>query len=96
MAVAEGKTIRTMDGLGAESDPHPVQKAFIKEQATQCGYCTNGWIMTTVAALEQDADVSDQDIRKFLSGLKCRCGAHMSMLRAVRSAADEMSENHES
>ena len=96
MAVAEGKTIRTMDGLGTQNDPHPIQKAFIEEQATQCGYCTNGWIMTAVAALEKDADVSDQDIRKFLSGLKCRCGAHMSMLRAVRSAADAMSDDHES
>jgi nicotinate dehydrogenase subunit A len=93
VSAVEDRPIRTMDALGTEDAPHPVQKAFIEEQATQCGYCLNGWIMTTVAALEQNADVSDQDIRGFLSGLKCRCGAHMSMLRAVRRAADEMSEN---
>lgn len=88
------KLIRTMDELGTENAPHPVQKAFIEEQATQCGYCTNGWIMTTVAALEKNADVSDQEIREFLSGLKCRCGSHMSMLRAVRRAADDMNEDN--
>lgn len=80
VSAAHGKALRTLDGLGTKDDPHPVQKAFIEEQATQCGYCTNGWIMTAVAALEQNADVSDQEIRELLSGLKCRCGAHMSML----------------
>ena len=91
MSVAEGTRIQTLDGLGTENDPHPIQKAFIEEQATQCGYCSNGWIMTAVAALEKNSNVSNQDIREILSGLKCRCGAHMSMLRAVRRAANAMS-----
>jgi len=96
VSAISAKSIRTIDKLGTEDAPHPVQKAFIEEQATQCGYCTNGWIMTTVAALEHNSDVSNQDIREFLSGLKCRCGSHMSMLRAVRRAADIMSEDNES
>jgi nicotinate dehydrogenase subunit A len=96
VSAISAKSIRTIDILGTEDAPHPVQKAFIEEQATQCGYCTNGWIMTTVAALEHNSDVSNQDIREFLSGLKCRCGSHMSMLRAVRRAADIMSEDNES
>ena len=96
VSAISAKSIRTIDKLGTEDATHPVQKAFIEEQATQCGYCTNGWIMTTVAALEHNSDVSNQDIREFLSGLKCRCGSHMSMLRAVRRAADIMSEDNES
>lgn len=91
VAAAHGATIRTLDGLGTALDPHPVQKAFIEEQATQCGYCVNGWIMTVVAALEKNPRVDEDDIRALLSGLKCRCGAHMAMLRAVRRAADAMS-----
>lgn len=82
--------VRTLDHLGTAEKPHPVQAAFIEEQAAQCGYCTNGWIMTAVAALEQNPKVSDVEIRQMLSGLKCRCGTHMAMLRAVRRAADTM------
>lgn len=91
MSAVDGRHIRTLDGLATADRPHPVQQAFIDEQAAQCGYCTNGWIMTTVAALEINPDVSDRDIRELLAGLKCRCGAHMAMLRAVRRAADAMS-----
>ena len=72
--------------------PHPVQAAFIEEEAAQCGYCTNGWIMTTVSALEQDPQRSDSDIRQMLTGLKCRCGTHMAIMRAVRKAADVMTQ----
>lgn len=82
--------IRTLDGLGTEENPHPLQKAFIEEEAGQCEYCINGWIMTAVAFLEVNPRRSDQEIRNLLTGLKCRCGTHMSILRAIRRAADEM------
>lgn len=90
ISAATSGEIRTLDGLGTETDPHPVQAAFIQEEAAQCGYCTNGWIMTAVAALEQDPNRSDDDIRRMLTGLKCRCGTHMAIMRAVRNAADAM------
>jgi aerobic-type carbon monoxide dehydrogenase small subunit (CoxS/CutS family) len=69
-----------------------VQAAFIAEEAAQCGYCANGWIMTAVAGLERNPDPSDAEIRAMLAGLKCRCGTHMAMLRAVRRAADMLAE----
>lgn len=90
ISAVKGREIRTLDGLGTEDVPHPVQKAFMEEEAAQCGYCTNGWIMTAVAALERNPEMSDQEIRRTLSDLQCRCGTHMAMLRAVRKAADEM------
>jgi len=86
----EGMAVRTLDGLARDGRPHPVQAAFIAEEAAQCGYCTNGWIMTTVAGLEENPNRSEADIRQMLTGLKCRCGTHMAILRAVRRAADEM------
>ncbi len=91
-AVGDAK-IRTLDGLGTAANPHPVQAAFIAEEAAQCGYCTNGWIMTTVAALEKTPHASDEQIRTLLSGLKCRCGTHMAIMRAVRRASDVMTRS---
>jgi len=88
VAAVQDAEIRTLDGLGSAADPHPVQAAFIAEEAAQCGYCTNGWIMTAVAGLEANPKPSDAEIRTMLAGLKCRCGTHMAMLRAVRRAAD--------
>lgn len=82
--------IRTLDGIGTENAPHPLQKAFIEEEAGQCEYCINGWIMTAVAFLEANPDRSDAEIRTLVSGLKCRCGTHMAILRAIRRAATEM------
>jgi|TARA_B110000503_G_scaffold81040_1_gene123946 nicotinate dehydrogenase subunit A len=82
--------IRTLDGLGTEEKPHPVQAAFIAEEVPQCGYCTNGWMMYSVAMLERDPNVTDADIRAEFAGLKCRCGTHMAILRAVKRAAKEM------
>ncbi len=82
--------IRTLDGLGSADNPHPVQRAFITEEAGQCEYCMSGWIMTSVALLEQDPQRSDDEIREALAGLKCRCGAHMSILRAIKRAAEDM------
>jgi len=90
VSAAVNGEIRTLDGLGTEDSPHPVQAAFIAEEAAQCGYCTNGWMMTAAAALEQDPNRSDAKIRQMLTGLKCRCGTHMAIMRAVRRAADAM------
>ena len=81
------KKITTLAGLGTAEKPHKVQAAFIEEQVPQCGYCLNGWVMTSVALLEKNPRPNDAQIRDALSGLKCRCGTHMSILRAVKRAA---------
>jgi nicotinate dehydrogenase subunit A len=82
--------IRTLDSIGTKENPHPVQKAFIEEEAGQCEYCINGWLMTAVAFLEENPKRTDAEIRDLLAGLQCRCGTHMAILRSVRKAADEM------
>lgn len=92
VSAAVGLNIRTLDGLAAGGRPHPVQQAFIEEEAAQCGYCTNGWIMTVVAMLERDPRLTDEQIRQQLAGLKCRCGSHLAILRAARRAADQMAK----
>jgi nicotinate dehydrogenase subunit A len=79
--------IVTLAGLGTPDHPHVLQTAFIQEQATQCGYCLNGWIMTAAALLRDKPHATEADIRDGLSGLKCRCGAHLAILRAVTRAA---------
>lgn len=84
--------VRTLDGIGTREHPHPLQKAFIEEEAGQCEYCINGWLMTALAFLEKNPRRTDAEIRDLLSGLQCRCGTHMAILRAVRRAADEMAE----
>jgi nicotinate dehydrogenase subunit A len=82
--------VRTLDGLGSADKPHPVQQAFIEEQAAACGYCANGWIMNTVAILEKNPRPTDAELKQELAGVKCRCGTHMAILRAVRKAANAM------
>lgn len=89
LSAVSGK-IRTLDGLGTREKLHPLQKAFIEEEAGQCEYCINGWIMTAAAFLEHDPNRTDEQIRELLTGLQCRCGTHLAILRAVRRAADEM------
>lgn len=79
--------ITTIEGLAKDGKPHKVQAAFIAEQVPQCGYCLNGWVLTSVALLEKTPRPSDGQIREALSGLKCRCGTHVSILRAVKRAA---------
>jgi nicotinate dehydrogenase subunit A len=87
----EGREGDDPRGLAPSKDVlHAVQQAFIDEQAAQCGYCLNGWIMTAAALLESNPGASDAEIRRGLSGLKCRCGTHMSILRAVKLAAGRM------
>jgi nicotinate dehydrogenase subunit A len=82
--------LQTLQGLGQPDEPHPVQQAFIDEQALFCGYCANGWILHAAALLERNSDPSDAEIRQALAGLKCRCGAHSAILRAVKRAAAAM------
>ncbi|HEX3097478.1 MAG TPA: (2Fe-2S)-binding protein [Usitatibacter sp.] len=90
VASARGKKVTTLEGLPKDGALHAVQQAFIDEQAAQCGYCINGWMMTAAALLEANPRASEEDIRRGLSGLKCRCGTHMSILRAVKLAATRM------
>ena len=85
-AVAD-KSVTTLEGLGTADNPHPLQTAFIDEQALQCGYCTSGIIVTAAALLNKNAAPSDQEIRKSLSGHLCRCGAQPRMIKAVAKAA---------
>jgi nicotinate dehydrogenase subunit A len=87
---ARGTRITTLEGLKSGSALHAVQQAFIDEQAAQCGYCINGWIMTAAALLEANPHATEEDIRRGLSGLKCRCGTHLAILRAVKRAALRM------
>lgn len=87
---AQGKKVVTLTGLGTPEKPHPVQKAFVDEQVPQCGYCVNGWIMTAAELLAKNPKADDKQIREGLSGLKCRCGTHMAIIRAVKRAGKEM------
>jgi nicotinate dehydrogenase subunit A len=79
--------ITTLEGLGTIDKLHPLQKAFIDEQAAQCGYCQNGFLMTGAALLAKNARPTDAQIRKELASLQCRCGTHLRYIRAVKRAA---------
>ncbi|OED01438.1 MULTISPECIES: (2Fe-2S)-binding protein [unclassified Rhizobium] len=88
-AQAEGREITTIEGLTDESgDLHPVQAAFIEHDAFQCGYCTPGQIMSAVACIREGHAGSDAEIREYMSGNLCRCGAYNSIVAAVRQAAE--------
>jgi nicotinate dehydrogenase subunit A len=86
VSAVKGK-VTTIEGLGTPEKPHPLQQAFVAEQAAQCGYCINGMIMTASAFLAQNPRPSEQQVRAALDGNLCRCGTHMRILRAVRRAA---------
>lgn len=85
-------TITTLEGLSEQGELHPIQQAFIDEQAAQCGYCTNGMIMTTAALLVKNPHPTDSQVRTALDGNLCRCGAHLRILKAVHRAAKLMTE----
>src|SRR6476660_7468594 len=78
-----GAEITTLEGLGSSSKPHPIQKAFIDEQAMQCGFCVNGVIMTAKAYLDHNPKASDSQIQQAMSNVLCRCHSHTRMIRAV-------------
>ena len=79
--------ITTLEGLGTLGNPHPIQQAFIDEQAAQCGYCLSGMIMMTAALLSRNPDPTEADIHRELSGNLCRCGTHVEIVNAVLRAA---------
>ncbi|MBZ5624289.1 MAG: (2Fe-2S)-binding protein [Acidobacteriia bacterium] len=84
---AAGKDITTLEGLGTPEHPHPVQKAFIQEQAFQCGYCLNGWVLSAKALLNKYPHPTDEQMKTAFEGLVCRCGSHVQIAAAVRRAA---------
>ena len=85
-----GRRVTTLEGLGSVAKPHPLQKAFIADQAAQCGYCINGMIMTAKALLDRNPNPSDREIRRALAENLCRCGTHQRILQAVKRAAKSM------
>ncbi len=88
-SVGDAKVV-TMAGLGTPEKPHPIQAAYVEEQVPQCGYCINGWVMTAAALLNNKKKPTDEEIKQALTGLKCRCGTHVNIMRAVRRAAEMM------
>jgi len=84
-----GDEITTLEGLGTPDRPHPLQKAFIDEQAAQCGFCLSGVILTAAAVLKQDPHATQRDLQQALSTVLCRCFAHTRMLRAIARYAEE-------
>ena len=90
ISVLPGRRIKTVEGLGTIEQPGPLQRAFIDEQAAQCGYCIAGMIMRAQALLEKNPSPSEAEIRRHMMPNLCRCGTHMRILRAVRRAADRM------
>jgi nicotinate dehydrogenase subunit A len=95
LSAAEGKTVTTIEGLGSDDAPHPLQQAFIDEQAGQCGYCLPGFIMGAAALLGRNPDPTDDDIASALDLHLCRCGAYDRIRRAIRRASQQMPEPRE-
>jgi nicotinate dehydrogenase subunit A len=85
---AAGKTIVTLEGIGTPQKPHVLQRAFIEEQAVQCGYCINGMIMQAKTLLDRNKKPSEDEIRQALAGNLCRCGTHVRIVRAVKRASE--------
>jgi len=85
-----GADITTLEGLGTPEKPHPLQRAFIEEQAAQCGFCLNGVILTAKAFLDKHPKATEQEIQQALSNVLCRCFTSVRMLRAIQKAGQEM------
>jgi nicotinate dehydrogenase subunit A len=90
VSAVAGQKITTIEGLGTLTEQHPVQAAFIAEQAGQCGYCLSGMVMSATALLASNKNPSDAQIRTAMNGNLCRCGTHVRILRAVKRAAATM------
>jgi nicotinate dehydrogenase subunit A len=82
--------VTTLEGLGTAERPHPIQKAFIEEQAMQCGFCVNGIILTAKAFLDRNRKATDAQIRQAMSGVLCRCHAHTRIMKAIQRYAEEV------
>jgi nicotinate dehydrogenase subunit A len=91
ISILEGRRVTTIEGLGTATNPGPVQRAFIAEQAAQCGYCIAGMVMRAQALLQENSAPTGKQIRQYMNVNLCRCGTHMRILRAVARAATEMS-----
>jgi nicotinate dehydrogenase subunit A len=89
VGTVDGADITTLEGLGTPESPHPIQRAFIEEQAAQCGFCLSGVILTAKALLDENPKATDEQIREALSTVLCRCFVHGRMLRAIRRYATE-------
>ena len=90
VSAAAGRKVVTLEGLGTPQRPHPLQQAFIQEQAVQCGYCINGMIMEAAALLAANKSPSEDQIRQALANNLCRCGTHMRIIQAVKRASEMM------
>jgi nicotinate dehydrogenase subunit A len=88
VSAVAGAKITTIEGIGTPDKPHPLQRAFVREQAAQCGYCLSGIIMSAKALLDRSPRPTDAEIREALAGNLCRCGTHTRILRAIRSAVE--------
>ena len=86
---AQNHAVTTLEGLGSTKKMHPVQQAFVDEQAVQCGYCINGMIMTAKAFLDKNPKPTDSDIKQALAGNLCRCGTHIRIVRAVKRVSGQ-------
>jgi nicotinate dehydrogenase subunit A len=86
VSVIAGRSVRTVEGLGTVENPGPMQRAFIEEQAAQCGYCIAGMMMRAQALLEQNHSPTPTEVREYMSSNLCRCGTHMRILRAIDRA----------
>ena len=91
-AQCDGRDVTTIEGLARDGQLHPVQEAFIRHDGFQCGYCTPGQIMSAVALLQEGRAGSDEEIREFMSGNLCRCGAYPNIVAAIREAAGRQGE----
>jgi nicotinate dehydrogenase subunit A len=89
VSAVRNREITTLEGLGTVAHPHPLQQAFIDEQAAQCGYCMNGMIMSAKALLDKNPKPSEVEIKQALEGNLCRCGSHLRVVRAIQRAAGE-------
>jgi nicotinate dehydrogenase subunit A len=90
VSAAQNKSITTLEGLGSVAHPHPLQKAFVDEQAAQCGFCMNGIVMTAKVLLDTNPHPSESEIKQALDDVLCRCGSHLRIVRAIQRAAKEM------
>jgi nicotinate dehydrogenase subunit A len=89
VSAVTGAEITTLEGLGTVDRPHPIQKAFIDEQAAQCGFCLSGVILTAKAALDQNPKASDAELQQAMSTVLCRCFTNVRMLRAIKRYRQE-------
>jgi len=90
VSAVAGKSIQTIEGIGTTDHPHPLQAAFVEEQAAQCGYCATGIIMSAKALLDANTSPSDEQLNQALAKNLCRCGTHQRIVRAIKRAAAQM------